>query len=160
METTTLWDLMTEPYISLHLPRFALLLFVSILFEIGCSWNRIQLKCTIPTLTLQALTGIGGIIATYFMVKTTFHAGDRVPVPLWYYPVVVVGLGILSSVFFRGARALLREKRRKNCIIRCLIYALTVYFAITTITTPHKINHLLEKMDNERQNQSMSQEDE
>lgn len=151
METTTLWDLLTEPRISLHLPRFALFLFLAISFEIGCSLKRVQLKCTIPTLTLQVLTGIGGIIATYFMVNATFHAGDRVPIPFWYYPVMIIGLAIPSVFFIRGAKALLKEKHRKNCIVRCLIYALTAYFSITTIATPHKINHLLEKMDNERQ---------
>jgi len=156
METTTLWDLLIESRISLHLPRFALFLFLSISFEIGCSLRRIQLKCTIPTVILQALTGIGGIIATYFMVKTTFYAGDRIPIPFWYHPVMILGLGILSVIFIYGAKALLKQKHIKNCVIRCLVYALTVYFLITTIATPHKINSLLEKMDNEPTRQPIS----
>jgi len=151
---TTLWDLLTEPRISLHLPRFGLFLLLAILLEIGCSRNRVQLKCSVPTVLLQILTGTGGIIATYLMVTASFHTGDRVPIPVWYYPSAGLALFVFTGVFIRGAKVLLEEKRKKNCIIRSLLYVLTVYFAITTIITPSRVNGLLEKMDNERQNQS------
>lgn len=144
-ESVTLWELLIGPRLSLHLPRFALFLLVSMILEIKWGLKKIQWRCSIPTVTLQLITGISGIVAYYFMVTAVFYTGDRVSIPGWYYPLTGFILFFLTVLFIRGIDPLLKGTSKKNGIARCIIYALSAYFAISTIMTPHKINRNLDK---------------
>lgn len=152
IETTTLWDLLAEPSITLQLPRFALFLFISIILEIIYSKKKVCLMCSIPIVTLQFITGICGIIAIYYMVTSSFFEGDRVSTPIWYYPSTAIFIVGITLVFLKGTRALMKDRLFLNCMIRCLIFGFTVYFAISVIMTPYNINKVREKADQERQN--------
>ena len=141
----TLWTLSAEPRLSLHLPRFALFLLIAIILAIKWSLKKLQWPCSIPTVTLQLITGVGGVVAYCFMMTAVFHTGDRVSIPGWYYPLTGFILLLLTVLFIRGVDPLLKGSSKKNGIARCIIYALSTYFAISTIMTPHKINRNLDK---------------
>ncbi len=159
-ENTPLWALLAEPRLSLHLPRFALFLLVSMILEIKWGLKKIQWRCSIPTVTLQLITGVSGIVAYYLMMTATFYTGDRVPIPGWYYPLTGFILFFLSLLFIRGVEPLLKGTSKKNGIARCILYALSAYFAISTIMTPHKINRDLDKWQTEdRTNQVTLRDD-
>ncbi len=148
-ETATLWTLFAGPRLGLHLPRFALFLFVAMILEIKWSLKKLQWHCSMPTVTLQLITGVGGVVAYYFMLTASFYTGDRVSIPDWYYPLTGSALFFLTVLFIRGVDPLLKGTSKKNGIARCIIYALSVYFAISTIMTPHKINRSLDKCQKE-----------
>lgn len=152
---TSLWDLLSEPWNGLHLPRFCLFLFLALLFEIYCDIKKFSLACAFSTVVLQLLTGIAGVTALYFMGTTTFTTGERVLIPLWYYPATGILFFIPVVLFLRGARELFAERFRLNGVIRGIIFCLTMYFSITVIATPHEINIILERFENERQNQQV-----
>lgn len=144
IERTTLWDLLSEPSFSLHLPRFALFLSLAIIFEIIYSKKKLCLMCSASTVILLLVTGIGGIIGIYYNVTSSFYDGDRVPIPHWYYPVIGVFITGITFVFVKGANALLNDRLISNFVIRYLMFGITVYFAITTAMTPGRINKSLE----------------
>lgn len=151
MEDKTLWDLLIQPAFSLHLPRFALFLMVALLLEIYCDRKKICLTCSIPTVGLQLFTGVIGIIAIYSMATASFSVGDRVPIAGWYYPLAIVGLCIPSIIFLKGVRSQFSERLRRVGTIRCILFALTLYFAISMITTPTKLNRVLAQYELEAQ---------
>jgi len=153
-ESATIWDLLAGSRMSLHLPRFALFLFTAFILEIKWGLKKVQWQCSTATVTLQLITGIGGIVAYYYMATSVFYDGDRVSFSGWYYPLTGFILLFFTALFIRGVSPLLKSTSKKNGIARCIIFALTVYFAITTIMTPHKINHNLEQSEKEKQNQS------
>ena len=148
-ESVTLWELLTGPRLSLHLPRFALFLFLSIILEIKWGLKKIQWRCSIPTVILQLITGISGVVAYYFMVTATFYTGDRVAITVWYYPITGSILLCLTILFIRGIDPLLKGTSKKNGVARCIIFALSAYFAISTIMTPHKMNRSLDRCEKE-----------
>jgi hypothetical protein len=145
IERTTLWDLLSEPSMSLHLPRFALFLFIATILEMVYSKKRVCLQCSVSTVALQLVTGICGIIGIFYMVTSSFYDGDRVPIPFWYYPVIGIFITGLTVVFIRGAKTLLNKQLISHCIVRSLMFGITVYFAITAAITPSRINKSLAK---------------
>lgn len=155
---TTLWDLLTEPLISLRLPRFGLFLMIALLFEIYCDRKKVCLRCSLSTVTLQLLTGVGGIVAIFYMVTGAFSIGDRVIIPVWYYPLTLTSLSILTALFLKGVRQLFRERFVLSGVIRCIIYAATLYFAVATITTPTKLNRSLAQWERDAQSQQPAPE--
>ncbi len=149
VETTTLWELLIAPSTSLHLPRFALFLIIAIPLEIYCDRKKVCLVCSIPPVVLQLLTGIGGLVVIYSMSTTSFSFGDRVAIPVWYYPFMGVLLCFLGVVFLNGIKGLLRDRYRVNAVVRSLIFGISVYFAISTIITPTKLNQVLKEWEKE-----------
>lgn len=153
VETNTLWDLLTAPSISLHLPRFAAFLLVAVLLEIYCDRKKVCMQCSLSTVSLQLFTGVLGILAIYSMATASFSVGDRVPIPGWYYPLAIAGLCIPTILFLKGVRRQFRERLRRVGTIRCILFALTLYFAISTITTPTKLNRILAQWERAEQRQ-------
>lgn len=149
VESTTLWDLFITPSITLHLPRFALFLIIAIPVEIYCDRKKVCLMCSIPPVVLQLLAGLGGLVAIYSMSASSFFLGDRVAIPIWYYPFTGILLCFLGVVFLNGLKGLLRDRYRVNAGVRSLIFGISVYFAISTITTPTKLNQVLEEWEKE-----------
>ncbi len=149
METTiietTLWDLLRDPMLGLHFPRFALFLSISIILEIYCDIKKTRLACSLPTVTLQIYTVIGGLVSVYFTTSTYFNIGERVTIPFYFYFFTIFIIGILTAIFFKGIISLFKEKMIKNCVIRIIIYIITIYFTITVIVTPYKVNKILQK---------------
>lgn len=139
-EIVTLWHLLSEPSLTLQLPRFSLFLFISIILEIICSKKKICLLCSASTVSLLMFTGIGGIIAVTLMISSHIYIGTRVAVPIWYYPVTAILILGITLAFLTGVKFLLRRHLFSNAIIRCLIFGITVYFAVTTIITPTRVN--------------------
>ena len=158
METTiietTLWDLFRDPMLGLHFPRFALFLFISILLEIYCDIKKNRLSCSLPTIMLQILTVIVGLAAVYYMTTTSFEVGDRILISFWYYLLTILIIGILTAIFLKGIIGLFKEKLIKNCVIRIIIYGVTIYFAITVIVIPYKANEILQKREIEERTNS------
>ncbi len=144
VETTTLWDLLVAPSITLHLPRFALFLLIAIPLEIYCDRKKVCLKCSIPLVVLQLFTGIGGVIAIHLMITASFFVGDRLNIPVWYYPLSGALLCFLTAIFLNGLKGQFRERLTASGAARGVMFGVTLYFAIATITTPSKINRVLE----------------
>lgn len=156
VEKVTLWHLLAEPSLTLHLPRFALFLLTALLLEIYCDRRRVCLSCAIPTIIVQLLTGIGGVCATYYLMTGSFQAGECLEVPWWYIPVTSFGLIVPTFYFLRGMLLLVKEQRTshagKRCmVIRGLIYAVSIYFAITVVVTPYRLNHKIQTWTAEQQ---------
>ncbi|MDF7801081.1 hypothetical protein P4C99_16515 [Pontiellaceae bacterium B1224] len=144
VEATTLWDLFWEPSLTLHLPHFALFLIVAFILELIVSRKKVCLYCTVPTVIFLLLTGIGGIVAITLMLSAHIYIGTRAIMPIWYYPVTVAFIFVAIVFFMKGAKSLLKERLIYNCSIRCLIFVITVYFSIVTLTTPIKVNASIE----------------
>ena len=155
VETTTLWDLLKEPWIALHMPRFGVFLFVALLIEIFCDIKRVNILCSFSTVLLLLLTGIAQSITWYYMCTTSFMYGERLLIPLWYYPVTAIMLIVLSVIFITGVAGMFKEKFKINGILRCIVFGISSYFAITLILTPTNINKVFEQLENEEQNQQV-----
>jgi len=147
MGRTSLLDMLLEPAISLHLVRFTLFLFFAIFLELVCSLKRVCVMCSLSTVLLQLVTGVAGLLGINYVMTSTFLSGDRVVVPYWYYPVIGLFLFGLLLVFIKGAKSLLKERLVFNFILRCVLFGITLYFAITVVRTPSKVNTILEKRD-------------
>lgn len=80
----------------------------------------------------------------YYMMTGSYYAGDRVSIPIWYYPAVAVFISGISAVFLTGVQALLKERLLASCTIRCMIFTISVCFAIITAITPTRVNSALE----------------
>ena len=154
METTSLWELLLESSFSLHMPRFALFLFMALILEITYSKRKVCPMCSASTVILQLVTGVSGIIAAYYLSTSYFYEGDRIRIPVWYYPVVGLFLFSVSLLFVWGTKSLLRNRMISNLIIRSIVFGVTVYFAFVTAITPTIINKNLEKWEKAKQNQS------
>lgn len=147
---TTLLNLLKEPALCLHLPRFALYLLIAIPLEIYADRKCVCPSCAISTVALQVMTGIGGIVTIYVLMVSRFETGDRIAVPVWFYPLMVVLVGIPVAFFVKGIRRLLSLGRVTNAVVRCMIFVVALYFASTVIMTPVKVNRMLVRFDTEQ----------
>ena len=138
-------DLFTAPSLSLHLPLFALLLMIAIIAEIALSRKQISLKCSHSTMTLLLATGLAGFISIYQLQTSCFKAGDRILISAWHYPIAVAIILAITLPFLSGVRTLIRKRRFAHGIIRCLIFAASLYFSITVAVTPTRVNKALER---------------
>lgn len=153
IEQTTLWDLLSEPSLSLHLPRFALFLVFAITLEIIYTKKKVCVMCSMPTVILQLHTGIFGITGIYYMMTSSFHVGERVAIPAWYYPAIGTFILGMAFIFLRGAKILLVNRLISSLTVRCVIFGITIYFAITAAITPSRINKSIGKWEINKQNQ-------
>ncbi|MGE4489477.1 MAG: hypothetical protein AB7E95_08045 [Kiritimatiellales bacterium] len=143
----TIWKLLSEPWLGLHFPRFALFLMFALFAEIHCDRKKISIPYSSATVLLLLAMGIPATVALYFQTTILFHPGDRVSVPFWYCPLTLSILTALLILFIRGLITLLREQHMRNGITRGIIFGITVYFAVTAIRTPYAINKSLAQMD-------------
>lgn len=147
--------MLSEPSLTLQLPRFALFLFIAIVCEIICSMKKVCLLCSASTVSLLMITGIGGIIAVTLMVSAYIYVGTRVGIPVWYYPLSAIFVLGITIAFLRGVKILLEERLFLNGMMRSVLFGITVYFAITTIVTPTRVNRSIEKWERTKQNQKL-----
>lgn len=143
----TLWGLLKEPSVCLHLPRFALFLLVAIPLEIYADRRRICPSCAMATVFLQLITGLWGIATIYALLSSRFESVDRIFIPFWYFPLMVILVGVPSGFFVVGVRRLFSMGKFRNALVRCFIFVVTLYFAGTVIMTPVKVNRMLETSD-------------
>jgi len=145
----TLWDLLREPAVCLHLPRYALFLLIAIPLEIYADRRRVCPSCAIATVFLQLTTGLGGIATIYLLMSGSFEVADRILVPAWYYPLMVVLVGVPAGFFMVGICRLFLMGKTRNALVRCMIFLGTLYFAASVIMTPVRVNRMIESSDSE-----------
>lgn len=148
----TLWETLAQPWLCLHLPRFALFLFLALNVEVVASMKKVCPGCSIPTQTLLLVTGIFGILTNFFLVTHLYHPGDRLSIPMWYYPTAATFILGVTILFADGVRELLKDRRLANAITRCLLFAMALTFAISAARTPTRINRWLEEWENKAGN--------
>jgi hypothetical protein len=102
---------------------------------------------------LQLATGIFGIIVLFYMMTSAFHDGERVSIPIWYYPATGALILGITLTFLKGAKSLLKQHLFSNCLVRSLMFGITVYFAVATTITPTRVNRSLEKWEKMKLNQ-------
>ena len=140
---TTLWTQFTEPWLGLHLPRFALYLLAAIILEIYCTRKKSDPTASVLLVGLQLLTGVCGIVFAFYTRTASFLPGDRFTVPYWNGPFAHAFLAALTGLFIWN---LLRQRKRpplRADAIRGILFAIAVGFALTVITTPAKVNRMI-----------------
>lgn len=144
-EAITLWDLLSAPSVSLHLPRFALFLLVAIPLEIYADRKKISPACAISSVFLQLVTGLAGILMIYLLTTARFLPGDRIVIPFWYYPTVMILVGLPVGFFIAGMRSLIKAGNLHHVVVRCIVFGVALYFASTVVMTPFAVNRDLER---------------
>ena len=145
IEGTTLWSSLIQPAIGFHFPRFALFIVVAIPFELFCDMRSRCVACSFTTIFLQLLVGISAAVASYYFYTTYYAYGERMRPPFWYFPLTASVLLLSVASFSIGVWSQLRDRQIVTVAFRCLIFSLTVFFAITLIMTPLEVNRALEK---------------
>lgn len=151
---TTLWTLLTEPALGLHLFRFALYLLIAVAAEIYCTRKRSDPTSSLLLVGLQLLTGINGIVIAFYTHTGSFRPGDRFSVPIWNGAFATALLASITVLFIWN---LLRQTKRppiRAAILRGIMFAIAVGFALTVIRTPDTVNKMLIEFEQEHQSQN------
>ncbi|MDF7802100.1 hypothetical protein P4C99_21695 [Pontiellaceae bacterium B1224] len=140
VETTTLWDLLAQPYATLHFPRFALFLTFAFILEIIVSRKRVNLLCSWSTVATLVAIELAGLLAIYYMLTSVWEG--LLTIPIWYYPACTISFLIPTLIFSKGAIILWKDGFRTIAVARSIIFLFAIYFAISTIITPSKLNYI------------------
>jgi cytochrome bd-type quinol oxidase subunit 2 len=143
IEQITFWDLLVQPSLTLHLPRFALFLLIALILQTVCDRKKLHTQCSISTAVLLLTTGVGGILMHYYMLTSSFELGDRVPVPGWYYPALLILLVAVTLPAAKGVVTLHKNHFKTYAVIRTALLLFSIYFAVRVIITPTVINRNL-----------------
>lgn len=140
IESTTLWDLLTQRYATLHFPQFALFLTIAVILEIVISRKRVNLLCSWSTVPTLVAIELAGLLAIYYMLTSVWEG--LLTIPKWYYPACLISFLIPTLIFARGATTLWKDGYKINSVIRSIVFLFAIYFGVTTIITPSKLNYL------------------
>lgn len=155
-EATTLWSKLVQPTIGLHFPRFALFILFALPVEIFCDVRSRCFTCSFSTIFLQLLIGVSATVASYYCYTTFYLPGERMHLPSWLFPLIITALLLPFVSFSFGVASQLRRGEFLTCVLRCVIFSLTVFFAITVIMTSSGLNKWLEKLESEKQKAAQS----